>query len=253
VALLIGRKGTTTPRDELIFKTLFFCRYLTSRQIARMFFGSEGRARARLLDLEAKNYLDHRVFYLAQPTEKAMSGKQSVWHLTKDGYEAVTASLGLDEPHASKQLLQENAQHYVLANDVYVAARDMLDEELGPYPEWEWRHEKRVLYVGEYENELYVHNPDAHVVFRDHVFMLERQTEASKVGPKAIYKKVRNRKLYASLRLRKPAEILFALDGSASPMAGTVERAGEQYGIRVVTGDVRGIADYLYSSAARLS
>lgn len=253
MALLTGRKGTTTPRDHNILKTLFFCRYLATRQIARMFFGSEGRARARLIDLEKKGYISHRVFYVDQPTAETMATKQSVWHLTKDGHDTVTATLGLDEPYAAKQLLPENAHHYVLANDVYVAAREGLDDELDPYPGWEWRHEKRVFYVGEYEDEPYVHNPDAHVLFRDHVFVLERQTRSSKVGPRTIYKKVGDHKLFVDIRLRKPAEVLFAFDQGASPMAAEARRAGEQYGIRVVACDVQGVADYLYSQASRLS
>ncbi len=253
MVLLTGRKGTTTPRDHEIFKTLFFCRYLTSKQLARLFFGSESRARARLRDLEEKRYIDHRVFYVEQPTEEIMSGKQSVWHLTKDGHETVTATLDLEEPYAAKQLLPENAaQHYVVANEVYVAAKEHLDDELDPYPEWEWRHEKRVLYKGEYRNEPYVHNPDAHILFRDHVFILERQTAASKVGPKTIYKKVESHKFYADLRLQKPAEVLFAFDEKDSHLIDAARRAGEQYGIRATAGDVQQIAGYLHSSAARL-
>jgi hypothetical protein len=257
MALLTGRKGTTTPRDQHIIKALFSCRYLATKQLAEMFFGSEGRARARLIDLEEKGYITNRVFYVAQPTEKTMATKQSVWHLTKDGHDAVAATLGLEEPYVPKQLLPENAEHYVLAGEVYVAAREALEAELGPYPGWEWRHEKRVLYVGEYENEPYVHNPDAHILFREHVFILERQTRASKVGPKTIYRKVRDHKLYAGMRLKKPAEVLFALDGDDEPedvrMAAQARRAGDQYGIRVVAGGVDAIADYLYSQALRLS
>lgn len=252
MVLLTGRKGTTTPRDHDILKTLFFCRYLTSKQIARMFFGSESRARARLLDLEQKRYLDHRVFYIEQPTESAMSTKQSVWHLTKEGHGMLTETLGLDEAYANKQLDPENAHDYVLANEVYVAAKGDLDYELGPYPEWEWRHEKRVLYSGEYANVPYQHKPDAHIVFCGHTFILERQTEASKVGPKTIYKKVEDSKRYVELKLRAPAEILFAFDEDDSHLVDAAKRAGEQYGIRAVAGDVQRIADYLYSNAARL-
>jgi hypothetical protein len=111
----------------------------------------------------------------------------------------------------------------------------------------------RVLYAGEYENVPYQHKPDAHVLFCGHVFIVERQTAESKVGPAKIYEKVEGHKRYVELRLHKPAEVLFAFDGDDSPMIDTARRAGEQYGIEVVGRDVTGIADYLYNAALRLS
>ncbi len=246
-----GRRGTITQRDQKILETLFFCRYLSTKQIAALFFGSVGRARARLIELDDKQYITRRTMYVRDPTWETRSAPEAVWHLTKGGFDAVVQSLELDEDYTPNQLLPKWARHYVLANEVYVAARDGLDDELHPYPEWEWRHEKRALYEGEYQNEKYKHNPDAHVVFRDHTFIVERQTAESKVGPKAIYKKVADHKLYARLRLGGPAEVLFACDDLR--VARQAERAGEEYGMRVIGGDVARIADYLYTSAVRLS
>ena len=62
-----------------------------------------------------------------------------------------------------------------------------------------------------------------------------------------------NHKRYVELRLRKSAEILFAFDCDDSSLIDTARRAGEQYGIEVVGRDVAGAADYLYSTALRLS
>lgn len=251
MTLLAGRKGTITPRDQRILKTLFFCRYLTGGQIAVLFFTSTSRARARLSELGEKGYLSRRSMYVRDPSWDDKAAKQTVWHLTKAGHEAVAETLGVEEPYASKQLLPDKAAHYVLTNEVYVAAKADLDAELGPYPEWEWRHEKRAAYAGEYGSVPYAHKPDAHVLFRDHVFILERQTAESKVGPKAIDKKVSDHKRYIDLRLDTPAEILFACDDPSA--ARQAERAGQRHSVRVIGGDVERIARYLYTSAVRLS
>lgn len=266
MVLATGREGTTNDRDKDIFATLFFCRYLTTKQIEELFFGSPTRTRTRLSDLKKKGYIQSRGMYIVEPKswhERVSS--QNVFHLTKDGFDSIAETLGIDEAYTPKQLLPEKARHYVRTNEVYVAAREFLDEELGPYPKWEWRHEKRVAYAGEYANAPYAHNPDAHILFRDHVFIIERQTAESKIGPKALEKKVRDHKRYAELVLKngnddyyyetekacEEVEVLFACDDAM--VAGRAERVGKQYGIRVVGRDVAGIANYLYNSALRLS
>lgn len=254
MALKVGRGGTITERDKEVFFALFFCRYMSTPQLTRLFFPSASKARSRLAQLLKKGYVTNRTMYVVEPTkwEERVSA-QGVWHLTKPGFDSVTETLELDEPYVPKPLLPRQARHYIRAAEVYAAVKHRLDDELGPYPVWEWRHEKRVLYAGEYENVPYQHKPDAHVLFCDHVFVIERQTAESKIGPAKIYEKVEGHKRYVELRLRKPAEVLFAFDEDDSPMIDTVRRAGEQHGIEVVGRDVAGIADYLYSAALRLS
>jgi len=250
VAILTGRKGTITERDQRLLEAVFVCRYLSTRLIALLSFNSASRARTRLPELEKKGYLQKRSIYLVASTRDHPGVRETVWHLTKAGFDSVTETLGLDESYVPKQLLPKQARHYVLTNEVYAAVKARLDVELGPYPEWEWRHEKRAAYVGEYANVPYSHKPDAHVLFRDHVFILERQTAESKVGLTTINKKVAGHKRYAEFRLKRPAEVLFACDRIS--VAQQAERAGKQLGIRVVGGTVAHIADYLYTSAVRL-
>lgn len=253
MVLTPGRKGMTTPRDQYIFETLFLCRYLTSKQIADLFFaGKANQARTRLYKLQKKGYLDRRNMYVRLPVSFDDRGaEQTVWYLKKDAFDGVAATYGYDETYTPSQLLDKNARHYVVTNEVYVAAAPGLDEWLDPFPEWEWRHEGRAFYAGEYENAPYEHKPDAHVLFRDHTFIVERQTAESKIGPKKIYDKVKAHKHYVELRLKTPAEVLFACDDPS--VALQAKRAGEQYGIRVVGGDIATIGKYLHSSAARLS
>jgi len=253
VAILTGRKGAITERDGRILEAVFVCRYLSTRQLARLFFGSTSRARTRLPELEKKGYLDKRSVYVVPPVKDHPGVRETVWHLTKAGFGSVAETLGSEEAYAPKQLLPEKARHYVRTNEVYVAARPALDRELGPHPQWEWRHEKRAADAYEYADVPYVHRPDAHVLFRGHAFIVERQTAESRLGPKGVYKKVAAHKRYAEVVLKRSGEtqVLFACDDPG--MAEVAERAGGEYGIYTVAGDVGRVAHHLYGSAVRLS
>jgi len=254
MTLAAGRTGTLTDRDREVLLSLFFCRYMSTTQLAGLFFPSPSKARSRLARLAKKGYVTNRTMYIVEPTSwEDRASAQGVWHLTKPGFDSVAETLDLEESFTPKQLLPKQARHYVRAAEVYAAVKHRLDAELGDYLGWEWRHERRVLYAGEYENVPYQHKPDAHVLFCNHVFIIERQTAESKIGSAKIYEKVRDHKRYAELKLRRPAEVLFAFDTDDSHMIDTARRAGEQYGIEVVGRDVNGIADYLYGAALRLS
>lgn len=253
MAILTGRKGTITERDQRILEAVFDCRYLSTRQLARLFFNSTSRARTRLPELEKKGYLDKRSVYLVPPVKDHPGVRETVWHLTKSGFEWVAETLDSEETHTPKQLLPEKARHYVKTNEVYVAARAALDRELGPHPEWEWRHEKRAADAYEYADAPYVHQPDAHLLFRGNVFVIERQTAESRLGPKGVYKKIASHKRYVEVVLKKPEEtqVLFACDDLA--VAGVAERAGKEHGIYTLAGGVDRVARHLYQSALRLS
>lgn len=253
MAILTGREGTITERDQRLLEAVFICRYLSTRLIALLFFNSTSRARTRLPELEKKGYLQKRSVYLVSPTRNHPGVRETVWHLTKAGFESVAETLGSEEAYTPKQLLPEKARHYVRTAEVYVAAKPGLDRELGSHPAWEWRHEKRAADAYEYADTPYVHQPDAHVLFRDHVFVVERQTAESRLGPKGVYRKVEAHGRYAKVVLKKPDEtqVLFACD---DPMVAEVaERAGREYRIYTVAGSVDRIAHHLYQSAIRLS
>lgn len=245
--ILTGRKGTITKRDQRLLEAVFVCRYLSTRQLASLFFNSTSRARTHLPELEKKGYLDKRSVYLVPPVKDNPGVRETVWHLTKGGFDSVAETLGSEESYTPKQLLPEKARHYVRTNEVYVAARAALDRELGPYPEWEWRHEKRAA------DAPYVHQPDAHILFRGNVFVIERQTAESRLGPTGVYKKVAAHKRYAEVVLKQPedTQILFACDEPA--VAEVSERAGKGHGIYTVAGDIDRIAHHLYQSAIRLA
>ena len=79
-----GKRGTINERDREILMALFFCRYLSTKQIHYLFFGSSGRARARLAELQKKEYIRSRSMYVVEPKSwHNRVSPQGVWHLTK--------------------------------------------------------------------------------------------------------------------------------------------------------------------------
>jgi hypothetical protein len=85
------------------------------------------------------------------------------------------------------------------------------------------------------------------------VFIVERQTAESRLGPKGVYKKLEAHGRYAKVVLKKPEEtqVLFACD---DPMVAEVaEHAGREHRIYTVAGSVDRIGHHLYQSALRLS
>jgi hypothetical protein len=258
MAIPNGRRGAITDRDEALIRDLFFCRYETTSMLAEQHFGSQSGARRRLNQLKHKGYLGSRLVYTTPPTKNHPGERETVWHLTKDAFEMVAVSLGReDERWSPKQLGPENTRHHVRTAEVYVAAKADLDALLGLYPNWEWRHEARAREQYEYRDErgerTFAHEPDAHVLFLDHAFIVERQTAASRVKPSDVYAKVAAHATYARVVLKKPdaAEVLFACDERR--VAEAARRAGEQYGIHVFAGTPREAAFHLYQSALRLT
>jgi len=250
-----GRRATITPRDDAIMRALFFCRYLSTAQLAAHFFNSKSAARRRLAELATadKGYIEPRNLYATMPTWDRRGKCENVWHLTKKGFETVAESLGLDERYVPKQLGQEGAVHHVKTAEVYVAAKADLDEILGPYPAWSWEHEKRAQDSYRYSGRLMGHQPDAHVRFAGYLFVIERQTRESRVGPKAMDDKISSHATYARVRLdeQDKVDVLFACDDKR--VAELAERAGKRYGVDVIAGSVEDVAYYLYQRALRLA
>lgn len=248
-----ARSETITSRDDRLFRALFFCRYLNTTEIAALFFNSKSAARRRLPQLQHKGYIEGRSLYITMSTWDRPGKKENVYHLTKKGFETVTESLKLyEEKYVSKQLGQKGAVHHVKAAEVYVTAQADLDEILGPYPEWEWLHEKKAEDSYHASGIDLRHQPDAHVVFANHTFVIERQTRESRIGVKGMEEKVSGHATWARKRTDEPenVEVLFACDDKR--VAEQAERAGKRYGIDVVGGSVEEIAYYLYQSALRL-
>jgi hypothetical protein len=249
-----GRASVVTPRDLEICEDVFWSRYVTTRQIARKYYNSTARARTRLNQLKIKGYLRSRLIYTMAPIQTHPGVRETVWHLSKAAFDMISNSFDRDDTWFPKDLSAERTRHYVQTNDVYFAAKENLDTNLGPYPEWEWEHEGRAFDSWELAGEPRVHQPDAHVLFRDNLFIIERQTKESNITQKKIEAKVDGHKQYVTKLLEMDpddVQILFACD--AQGVADAAKRAGNKHGIHVATGDAEHIGLHLYQNALRLS
>ena len=258
MAIKKGREGMATSRDEEIMRALFFCRYLTTNKIATMFFNSSGAAGRRLWQLDRKGYITRDVIYTTSPTKDHPGKREAAWYLTKEAFDMIAYSLDLDEgpgayKYAPKQLGPTGIRHHVKTNEVYVAAKTDLEEYIGDYPDWVWIHEKKAHDAYDYQGRRHKHQPDAHVCFFGHTFIIERQTRESKVKPRDIDDKVRDHALWANKRTDHPdkVEVIFATEEER--IAEVALAAGKRYDIYVVAGTVEVAADYLYQCALRLA
>jgi hypothetical protein len=65
--------------DDLL--SLFFCRYMSTPQLAGLFFPSASKARSRLAQLLKKGYVTNRTMYIVEPTKwEERVAAQGVWH-----------------------------------------------------------------------------------------------------------------------------------------------------------------------------
>jgi hypothetical protein len=260
MAMKTGREGMLGPHDEGIMRDLFFCRYLTTMQIAWLHYNGPRRASSRLSQLKRKGVLGSRVIYTKSPTAKSPGRREAVWHLTKDAFDMVAESL--DAPPelrdkavwTPKHLGPSKTRDHVKVNELYVAAKESLDYYAGPYPGWLWEHEKWATVEYEVANEHRVHRPDAHVSFFGSLFIIERQTKESRITSSEVREKVEAHALYASRFLgsegRGGTHVVFAAEERR--VAEAARRAGEDYGIFVFAGGVIPAARHLYQNVLRL-
>lgn len=249
-----GRESVVTPQDLSIFEDVFWGRYITTAQVARKYYNSTARARTRLNQLKKKGYLRSRLIYTLAPKQKYPGVRETVWHLSKAAFDMMSHSFDRDDTWVPKDFSAENTRHYVQTNEVYFAAKESLDTNLGPYPEWEWEHEGRAYERWELAGDARVHQPDAHVLFRHNLFIIERQTRESNITQKKIEEKVQGHKAYVTKLLEMDpddVQILFACDEQG--VADAAKRAGKKHGIHVATGDAEQIGLHLYQNALRLS
>lgn len=258
MAMKTGREGMLGPHDEGIMRDLFFCRYLSTTQIAQLHYNSPRRASSRLAQLKKKGVVGSRVIYTMAPSGGFPGKREAVWHLTKDAFEMVAESLDMTPElreravWTPKQLGPEKTRDHIKVNELYVAAKASLDYYAGSYPGWLWEHEKWAAVEYEFANERHAHRPDAHVSFFGALFIIERQTRESRATSREIREKVEGHALYAGRFLcdLDNAQVVFATEERRVVEA--ARRAGRDYGIFVFAGDVMAAAHHLYQSALRL-
>lgn len=249
-----GRAGMLTPRDYDIFTDLFFCRYLTLRQLAVLHFLFIGDRRRNHPVKAAKTCLYNRLKKKGRLTNRVLSCRDgtrlNVFHLTKDTFEEMAETLGFEERWNNKQLGVGRMQHFVETNDLYVEVKRHLDDYLGEYPAWVWKNEKRSLFIPYQAPSDYEYRPDAEISFGregsapTRTFVVERQTSRSRKGPEEIYDRVRDRARHIETLPRpENAFVLFCCDEKRD--GEMAARAARQHGINLQWGDPTEMAGFL--------
>lgn len=258
-----GKAGMFGPKDHMILRDLFLCRYLTAAQIAILHYNSVERARTRLSQLRKKGLVENRVIYTMAPTGKPGTrdyhpGKwEGVWYLTKDADGMMSASVDFEDgggertTWAPRQLQPPKMRHHVRINELYLAIKSDLDHELGEFPHWVWEHEKWATDSYTFHGPR-KHKPDAHVLMGGETFVIERQTRESHVTLGEIRNKVADRATWARVWRQdlKNTQVVFACEEER--VAEVARRAGKDHNIYTFAGTVEEAAYHLYQSALRI-
>jgi hypothetical protein len=240
VTLKTGRAGWTTSRDDAIFEDLYFCRFLSTQQIAALRFSSFQSARVRLYSLMRKGQIVNQIH---RPN-------LVLWRLTREGFERQGASLDREREPTPDFFSGPKVDHYLETNDLYCELAPRLERTLGRYPDWEWRNEGRSFRRYELGGGRYAHQPDAEIHLPDALYFFERQSRRARYGPNTIREKVASHKTYTERVLRPEVlvEVLFACDLERERRSAV--EAGDELGVDVVASSVRGIAAYLEGAAS---
>lgn len=241
MVLKTGREGWITPRDNEVLDDLYFCRFLSTLQIADLRFPSFESARVRLYALMRKGQIVNQIH---RPN-------LVLWRLSKAGFERQRVSLDREKEPAPDFLSGLKVDHYLETNDLYVELAPRLERILGAYPAWEWRSEGRSHRRYEIGGTRRAHQPDAEIWLSGGLYFFERQTKRARYTRETIRDKISTHKTYIErvLRPEVPVEILFACDLERERHAAV--EAGRELGVAIVASGVKGIATYLENSVKR--
>ncbi len=261
--LLTGKKGTINERDEEVLCDLYFAERLTTANLTTMHFPRESKTKDRMAKLKKKGYV-----------VSDQSHGQSLWKLTADGFAFAADILGYpygeDERYPNRRYSPKRDLHHADTVDLFarLKAKDEkrrgvtdpseprsqnLDDVLGPYPNWEWRSERRARRALKHANDETVYQPDAEVHFGGAVFIVERETERSRGTYEEMLHKLGHHKLYIEHVLKKPAEteILYACDTDRDMIY--AERAGEKLDLVVFAGSPYTVTEYVLDYARKFA
>lgn len=241
MALLSGRAGMTTDRDEEIFTDLYLTGCLTTTQIEQMHFASHRRAGNRLRELTAKGYLYYTFFDVGE----------SLWFLTRDAFKREAEHDGAEEGRPFTPP-KDRMPHQVKVNEVYVRVARILTSMFGPQTGWQWLNEGRARVGYERAGRDRAYCPDAEVRFRGHTYIIERQTEAARASREVILSRMADYADYIEnvTQAKNTTEVLWACDTERDVRY--AEEGGEKYGLTTYAGDVPRIARYIEGQAHRL-
>lgn len=239
--VLNGRAGMINDRDEDILTDLFLAGCLTTSQIQRMYFSAHSTAKGRMYKLHKKGYVNFEIFDVGE----------NLWFLTKEAFlrEARNAESEETQPFSPPK---ERTAHYTKINDLYVKAAPMLDSIVGEWPEWHWLNEYRARRGYERAGRDRAYRPDAELHFRDHTFVIERQTAEARASRGILLSRMADYADYVEhiTGRRETTQVLWACDTERD--MNYAREGGEKYGLFTVAGDVEKIADHIEGTALRL-
>ncbi|MDP9477377.1 MAG: hypothetical protein M3R38_17125 [Actinomycetota bacterium] len=261
--LLTGKKGTIGERDEDVLRDLYFAERIATKDLTKMHFPSAAKTKGRMAQLKEKGYV-----------VADFSRGHALWKLTNDGFafakDMLGSPYGEHERYPDRRLSPRRDLHHIDTVDIFARLKTKdekrrgvrepsgprvrnLDDVLGPYPNWEWRSERRARRALKDANDDTVYQPDAEVHFGGAVFVIERETERSRCTYEEMLKKLGHHKLYIEHVLRKPAEteILYACDVDRDMIY--AERACEKLDLVLFAGSPYQVAEYLLENARKFA
>ena len=199
------RQFTVNTRDESMLTSLFFARYQTTGQLQQGHFKTEKTCSNRLHKLARMGLIEYW---------RPWVGHQ-VWRLSRSGWERETDHFRQQVRYKRKWPKAGGLEHILEISDFYVAIAPELNEEVGGYPNWEWRDEPRAYKTYPLPgNKRGYHRPDAEIHVGDLVFFLERQSARSRRTRQTFDAKCEGYKQYIEYAELDPdkAQIVFACD-----------------------------------------
>lgn len=258
--LVSGNSAHLKQRDEALLQDLYLVRYLTTSQIARMYFlmpdetGQRTRASASAAD--RRMYRLSKQGWLRNHPElrSTLGNTYKLWVLSELAFDRERREMG-EGPEQGMPPAPKigRLDHLVHINDLYVACAPTLRFFLGEpdsdgSESWTWRYEgkhPRQITGSVHEQKL---RPDAEIQVGQTTFFVEYQSIQSRVTVEKIQAKTDNYARYVDRVLEVPpdqAQLLMVTDQPRIAQA-TSQRASD-LGLHARCGDIEAINEYLIS------
>lgn len=205
-------KGSTpTRRDEAIFTDLYLSRYLTTNQIAKMYFVSNSgapnkeRTSVEAADRRLQRLASHGWIVAHKHLMTGPTTTRKLWSLTESSFERQREILSDNkEAKAPQRPPLANLEHRIGISDIYrdcsMAFRMLLDEPTldmsTGIKSWSWYHEGKIDRSIMKNSGTQKLKPDAELHTPGLIFFIEYQTEDSRIGNAAMNDKISNYERY---------------------------------------------------------
>lgn len=240
--MAVNSQLNLTDRDERILTDLYFCRILSTEQIAGKYFNTYNTAKRRMADL--KNELE--MVARRNPWEGT-----TIWMLTRRAFDREIETLHREGERYRDWPKQLALRHFLDTNDVFIDISEEMDEVLGEHPAWEWKDEPHAREAFKDGQGKGVHRPDAEISFGGNRYFLERQTKRARKTSKDLDQKLDTYRRYIRRQRRDGVEgeleVLYACDEERDMKY--AQEAGDRHGIEMTAGKPGMIAEHLVGKA----